>query len=328
MKKRRQHNMYRPVLEIASRDFATLKEISTVGEALAYIRGTGLSERIIYFYVMNDSGCLCGVIPTRRLLSAPLEQPLGEIMIRKVVAIPEDATILDAHEMLARHKYLALPIINEQSQIVGVVDVSMFLEEKFLVPPRARMDEVFETIGFRVSQVRGATPFRAFRFRFPWLLSTIAGGLLCALLVSLYSVTLAESIMLAFFLTLVLGLGESVSMQSMTVTIQSLRSVQPTVKWYLRALRHELGTALLLGGAAGILVGSVVFLWHGSRLEALIVGGGIVLAMTGACLFGLSIPALLHALRLDPKIAAGPLTLAIADICTIVFYFGLAAIIL
>jgi magnesium transporter len=39
----------------------------------------------------------------------------------------------------------------------------------------------------------------------------------------------------------------------------------------------------------------------------------------------LSVPALLHALRLDPKIAAGPVTLAIADIFTLVFYFGLAA---
>jgi len=43
---------------------------------------------------------------------------------------------------------------------------------------------------------------------------------------------------------------------------------------------------------------------------------------------GLSVPALLHALKLDPKIAAGPLTLAVADIFTLLFYFNLARFLL
>ena len=41
---------------------------------------------------------------------------------------------------------------------------------------------------------------------------------------------------------------------------------------------------------------------------------------------GLSVPTLLHALRLDPKIAAGPVTLALTDILTLLFYFGLASV--
>jgi magnesium transporter len=36
----------------------------------------------------------------------------------------------------------------------------------------------------------------------------------------------------------------------------------------------------------------------------------------------------LHAMRLDPKIAAGPLTLALADICTILSYFAVASMVL
>jgi magnesium transporter len=325
---KKQHNMYRPVTEVLSRDCAILQHSSTVGEALDYIRERGAPEKIIYFYVVDKDKHLQGVIPTRRLLTAAPDVTLDTIMIPKVRTISQDASILDAHELLARYKYLALPVVDREKKLIGTVDVGMFLEDKFVVPPKARMDEVFETIGFRVSQIRGASPFRAFRFRFPWLLSTIAGGLFCALLVSFYNATLAESLVLAFFLTLVLGLGESVSMQSMTVTIQALRSRKPTRKWFFKALWHELVTALLLGGAAGLLVGSVVFLWRNILAEALVIGGGILLAMTGACLFGLSIPALLHALKLDPKIAAGPLTLALADICTIAFYFGLASILL
>ena len=51
----------------------------------------------------------------------------------------------------------------------------------------------------------------------------------------------------------------------------------------------------------------------------------LLLAVCAACVFGLSIPAALHALKLDPKIAAGPVALAFTDIFTLLFYFGLAA---
>jgi magnesium transporter len=176
-----------------------------------------------------------------------------------------------------------------------------------------------------VAQVREASPWRAFRFRFPWLLATIGSGTICALLASAYEVTLAKTILLAFFLTLVLGLGESVSVQSMTVTIQALRAVRPTLGWYARALRREAGTALLLGTGCGAVVGIIVWLWRGAPLAAFSIGSSIFLTLCAACFFGLSVPALLHALKLDPKIAAGPVTLAFTDIFTLLFYFGLAA---
>jgi magnesium transporter len=159
-------------------------------------------------------------------------------------------------------------------------------------------------------------------------LATIGSGTLCALLASAYEVTLAQSIVLAFFLTLVLGLGESVSIQTMTVTIQALRTTRPTVRWYVRAFRREAGTALLLGTACGTMVGLIVWFWRGAALPALAIGGGIWSALCAACFFGLSVPALLHALNLDPKIAAGPVTLALTDISTLLFYFSLAALLL
>jgi magnesium transporter len=190
------------------------------------------------------------------------------------------------------------------------------------------MGEVFESIGFRVSQVRDASPLRAFRFRFPWLTATIASGTLCALLVSAFEVTLAQALVLAFFLTLVLGLGESVSIQSMTVAIHALHSTRPTLRWYLAAFRREVGTALLLGAACGVTEGAIVWLWRGTALEAVAIGSSLVLTLAAASLFGLSVPTVLHALRLDPKIAAGPVTLALADVCTILIYFALASALL
>jgi len=180
----------------------------------------------------------------------------------------------------------------------------------------------------RIAQVKNASPFKAFRFRFPWLLATISGGIMCAVLTGFFEITLARSLILAFFLTLMLGLGESVSMQSMTVTVMTLYRLQPSGHWYWRSLRREITTALLLGSGSGLVVGLVVWLWWNQAGPAMVIALSIVLSLSMACILGLSIPTLLHRLRFDLKIAAGPLTLALTDLFTLLFYFGLATIIL
>jgi magnesium transporter len=327
MKKTTDH-LHQPVITVARKDFATLSEGLTVQQALDEIRSHGIGEKIVYFYVVDGDGCLKGVVPTRRLLTAPLDQRLSEVMIRQVVTIPQHAKIVDALEFFVIHKFLAFPVVDQKLHIVGVLDVNLFTEEVFDLTERERMEEVFEFIGFQISQVRDASPVRAFRFRIMWLLATIASGTVCALLASSYEGTLAKTLILAFFLTLVLGLGESVSIQTMTVTIQALRSASLSLRWFTRALRREAATALLLGSTCGLSVGLIVWFWHWAGLAAIAIGASITLVIMVACLLGLSIPTLLHSLKLDLKIAAGPMTLAMADIFTIIIYLSLAAVLL
>jgi len=322
------NHLQQPVLAVARKDVATLRQDLTVQQALDIIRQRGIGEKIVYFYAVDAEDRLVGVLPTRRLLIAPLEQRLADLMIRRVVAVPASATVLEACEAFVLHKFLAFPVVNEQRQIVGVVDVGLLTEEAFDIAEREQTEGLFESIGFHLSQVRDASPLRAFRFRFPWLLATIGSGTICALLASAFEVTLAKSIVLAFFLTMVLGLAESVGIQSMTVTIQALRGTPPTFRWYVRAFRREAGTAALLGAACGLVVGMIVWLWRGAGLAGFAIGASILLALCAACFFGLSVPALLHALKLDPKISAGPVTLAFTDLFTLLFYFSLAALVL
>lgn len=313
------------VLEVARRDYTTLRRDLTVEQALATIRTQGVGEKIVYFYAVDGDDRLVGVVPTRRLLTARLADRIEEIMVPRVLTIPATATVLEACEMFILHKFLAFPVVDAGGHPVGVVDVAMFTGEMFDLAEREQTEGVFETLGFRVAEVRDASPWRAFRFRFPWLLATITSGLLCALLASAFELTLAKTVVLAFFLTLVLALGESVSIQSMTMTIQALRVRAPTLRWYVAALRRELSTALLLGLACGLVVGLTVWLWRGAAAPAVVVGASILLALGTACTLGLSVPTLLHAAKLDPKIAAGPVTLAVTDLCTLLFYFSLAA---
>jgi magnesium transporter len=322
------NHLKEPALRYARHDFPIIRDHVTVGEALAIIRREGVGERIIYFYVLNDNGQLVGIIPTRRLLTSQLHVPIADIMIRNIVTISHHATVLEACEMFVEHKFFALPIVDDDGRIRGIIDIGFFTEETVDLAERQQIEDIFQLIGFGIEQLRGRSAFGVFRYRFPWLIATMTSGTVCALLAGAYEATLAQALLLAFFLTLVLGLGESVSIQSMTVALQNLHFGRPTSATYLKWMRAEAATTVLLGSACGVIVGTVAYLWRGEALPALTIGVSILLAVFTAGLLGLSIPTLLHTIREDSKIAAGPITLALTDITTLLFYFNAAAILL
>src|ERR1700720_1151404 len=149
-----------PVAEHARKDFPLLDADRTVAEALDRIRREGVGERVIYFFAVDADKRLVGVLPTRRLLAGPVESRLRDIMVRKVVAIPASATVLDACEFFVLYKFFAFPVVDNERRIVGVVDVSLFAEEMLQESDREEQprsgpvsDEVFEALGFRLSQI-------------------------------------------------------------------------------------------------------------------------------------------------------------------------------
>lgn len=326
------HRYNKPLKDYIEKDFSKLNKNLTVNETLKKIRTEGVGNRIVYFYVVDDEDKLIGVLPTRRLLMAQTEEKLENIMIDRVASLPITATVYDALEYFATYKFLAFPVVDNEGKIAGLIDVNMFTEQLLAIEPdveeRQRYDYVFEAIGFRLEQIKNTTPLKAWQIRLPWLLATVASGTICAILAGFFEATLAESLVIAFFLTLVLGLGESVSIQSMTLTIRTLNSVDPSLSWYIKNLVRESKTSFLLGVSCGAIVALVVIIWKGAVLAGVTIGFSIVLVEMMAAFWGLSVPALLHSTNLDPKIAAGPITLALADVSTIVFYLGLATIFL
>ena len=173
-------------------------------------------------------------------------------------------------------------------------------------------------------RARLTRPLTAFRIRFPWLLSNIAAGILAALISWLFEAELQQFVALALFIPVVLALAESTSIQSVSLALQALHGGPPTWRVMLPRVARELLVGLLLGAAGALIVGAVALLWigRGGVLRCLL--GGILGGMAVAAVLGIAIPNALRLLRLDPRVAAGPICLAISDICTLLIYFLLA----
>ena len=80
--------------------------------ALQVIREKGVGERIVYFYVVDDERPPRGR-PARRggfLTAAADAHARATLMLRRVVAIPRTATLLDACDLFVLHKFFAFPV--------------------------------------------------------------------------------------------------------------------------------------------------------------------------------------------------------------------------
>jgi magnesium transporter len=312
-------NLDLPVSELAHVDYLQLFDWETIGDSLERIRSEKLGERIVYFYAIGKGDKLLGVVPARRLIINPPETLIREILVSPVISIPEHATLREAFQLMHGRKLLAVPLIDAQNRISGVIDIRHYSEDSVDFERREAAERMFQLLGFHVEETdRGIWP--AFRSRFPWMLCNIASGLAAAAITGAYSGVLQHTVALAFFFSVVLGIAESVSMQSVSIGLQSLNGHS--------SLWHEFRMGPILGLAAGLLVGMVGWTAIGLPLIGVILSTSILFGATAGAALGLHLPRLVHRWKLDPQIASGPAVLALTDVITLTAYLTLASILL
>lgn len=317
--------LHDPILDYIRPADLILQADETIGVVLERARRLPGTNVILYCYVVDEEDRLVGIVPIQRLLVNPPDARIGDVMIDEVVAIPAWATVLVAAEYFVNRRLLAFPVVDSGGRLAGIVDATLFTDD-VLALARESFDGIFQIIGVHATE--GRTPWTGFKDRFPWLLCNIAGGLLCALLASWYEPLLDVAVVLALFIPVVLALAESVSIQSVTLTLQNLHGGRFAWPPFLRGMVKELLTAVLLGLGCGTLVAATAWLWKGEPLVGVVLGTAIGVSMVTASLLGLALPTALHAAKADPKIAAGPIVLALTDLATLMFYFTVAGVLL
>ncbi len=313
--------LHEPILPHVRPAALTLNPDESIGDALERTRALPSTEIILYCYVVDPAGRLVGYVPVRRLLTASLDAPVKSVMVDDVMAIPAWATVLVAAEYFVNRRLLAFPVVENNGRLVGVVDVTLFTDD-VVAAAKQSFDGIFQLLGIHATSA--LTPWSGFKDRFPWLLCNIAGGLMCAVLSSRYEHLLNVAVVLALFIPVLLALAESVSIQAITLTLQNLQSGPIDWRRFGRGIMTEALTALMLGAGCGSLVGLASWAWKREPMVSAVLTVSIAAAMVTACLFGVVLPTMLRAVKADPKIAAGPIVLALTDLATLLFYFTLA----
>ena len=103
-------------------DFVEIADHQTVGEAMELVReAAGEIESIYYVYVHDDDGKLIGALSLRHLLAGGLAAAMGNIMQPRLVTLHTEAPVSEVADTFLRYFFLALPVIDDDGLMRGVV---------------------------------------------------------------------------------------------------------------------------------------------------------------------------------------------------------------
>jgi len=127
-------------------EFVTLPRELTVGEALARLRQMAETPNMIYYlYVVEGEGSwqLSGVIALRSLILADPAVPLDEVMRSEFQKAHPDEPANEVAQRIAEYNLLALPVVDESGEILGIITVDDAME--ILLPKdwRQRLPRIF-----------------------------------------------------------------------------------------------------------------------------------------------------------------------------------------
>jgi magnesium transporter len=110
------------ILLYASPELIRLPATTPAAEVLDRYRELATGKNVVmYVYVTDAAGVLKGVVDIREIVAAEPGQKLADIMTEHVIALPKDATLRDARMLFERYDFRALPITDENDQLLGAV---------------------------------------------------------------------------------------------------------------------------------------------------------------------------------------------------------------
>ena len=311
---------------VMTSDYATLKPGMTAAEALEALRAQALEAETVYTaYIVDDDRHLIGVLDLRDILIARSRQRIAEIMDTEPVFIRAEAEQEEAARMIARYDLIALPVLDREDKLVGIVTADDAMD--------VAADEVTEdfhkgsTVGPIETSVAEATIMVLYKARIYWLVLLVFGNIFSGAGIAYFEDTIAAHLSLLFFLPLLIASGGNAGTQSATLMVRALATddVRPSDFGWL--LMREALIALALGLTMAVAVAGIG-VWRGGPEIAAVVATAMVLIVLFGALIGMSLPFIFARLGRDPAAASGPLVTSLADVLGVLMYFGIASALL
>jgi magnesium transporter len=291
----------------------------TAEQAIAAIRKAP-REALYYLYVTTRSGELAGVLSMRDLLLASPHEPIAPLVREHVLSVPATMDREDVVNLMSERKFLALPVVDVDRKLVGVVKHDEALQAGKL--------EAFEDLQKLVGaggDERALSPVTTVvARRLPWLCVNLFTAFLAAAVVGLFEGVIEQVTALAVLLPVVSGQGGNSGSQSLAVVMRGLAMREIIPGAGRRVLRKELVAALINGVVIAALASLCVYLWSKNGPLAGVIALAMVVNMTVAAIFGSAIPLVLRAFGRDPAQSAGIFLTTVTDVVGFASFLGFA----
>ncbi|MHC5019589.1 MAG: magnesium transporter [Planctomycetota bacterium] len=312
-------------------EYTSLPAGVTVAEALTQLRAVAPNRETIYYvYLVDDDRKLQGMVSLRELVLARPEQKITEIMNDDVISCGVAADQEDVAQIVERYDFLAVPVVDEEQRLVGIVTHDDALdvvreeatEDAHRMGAVAPLEAPYEKVSFA----------EVARKRAGWLVFLFAAAIATAFAMTPFEDKLQEFVLLMFFLPLVISQGGNSGSQAATIITRAL-ALDEVQKSAFRVAGREAGMGLTLG----LMIGGLAFLtaWGFATLQiggastpplamATVIGSATLLAVLFGSVLGSALPVVLKSVGADPAYASAPLVAAIMDVMGVSLYLGIA----
>ncbi|OGR14094.1 MAG: magnesium transporter [Deltaproteobacteria bacterium RIFOXYB12_FULL_58_9] len=290
-----------------------------VGEAVSVLRKAPRST-VVYLYVVDRDQRLEGVVGIRDLLLASPKDPIAPLVNRDVTSIPAELDRDLLAETMQRSKLLALPVIDHERHLLGVVRHDQVI--------RAVQTEAFEDmlriVGAGVDERALSRVSVVIKRRLPWLYVNLFTAFIAAAVVGLFEGVIAQVTALAVLLPIVAGQAGNSGAQTLAVVIRGLALKEISQSNLLRLMGKEILGGFLNGIAIAAVTSGAVYLWDGRWGLALVIGLSMIVNMVAAGLAGAIIPLILVRLGRDPAQSSSIFLTTVTDVVGFASFLGLA----
>lgn len=312
---------------VMTTEYISLKEELTVSQALARLRPVANDLETIYtLYVTDASRHLTGTVSLRMILAAETEQIIRDIMTCDVIAAHTDTDQEEVARMIQHYDFLALPVIDSESRLVGIITVDDVLD----ILEREATEDIYTLGGV---QSGGDDYFQTnlltvARKRVVWLLVLLVTNTATSGVIRAQEDVLESVVSLIAFIPLLIGAGGNVGAQSSTVVIRGLNTESVSMREVLPIVGREAIAGTLLGLMLGIAVTGWAYILQGNLMVAISVGLSLFAISILAAVAGSGLPFLFKAMQFDPALMSAPFITTVVDVLGVALYLSIARILL
>ncbi len=306
-------------------DFIALPEDMTTQAAIESIQKDYHDvEMPFYIYVVDENYKLLGVISLRQLVVEKPETLLRDFMATDLFSVRTDMDQEEVARIVARYDILAVPVIDETHQLVGIVTVDDVID----IIRLEATEDMLKMAGAGEVFVETQSILKSTRIRLPWLFASAIGGIMAFFIISHFESSLQKLAYLAAFIPVIMGMGGNIGTQSSTIVVRGLATGRLHIKDLWRVVSKELTIGFILGVLYGLLIAVVAqvrfYESQSSGAFAISVGLAVLSSMSLAALVGSLVPMIMARINIDPAVATGPFVTTSIDIASVYFYFIIA----
>ena len=313
---------------IMTAEFVELKAGMTVGEAISRIRQRcEEQDNLDICYIIGARRELMGSISMKQLLLARDDQLIDDLMESEPVYAEtgenREATAL----LLARYDLTALPVVDGEKRLVGVVTVDDAVD--------VLNEEATKDLEQMAAMLPSETPylktsvFSLAKNRILWLLVLMLSAMITGAILTRYETAFAVMPILVSFIPMITDTGGNAGSQSSTMVIRGMGLGEIEAKDGLKVLWKEARVSIVVGVVlAAVNFFRLLLTNPGNPMIAAAVSIALLFTVVLAKTIGGVLPILAKICKADPAVMAAPLITTVVDACALVVYFSVAQLLL